>query len=98
MSEQPEGSSVRVKIYDREYALRTTGDPERLKKLCAKLDARMREIAASTGAVDTMKVAVLAALSLADDWQRTNDELNKFDESVRRRSLACISLLDRLFG
>jgi cell division protein ZapA len=98
MSEQPEGSSVRVKIYDREYALRTTGDPERLKKLCAKLDKRMREIAASTGAVDTMKVAVLAALSLADDWQRTNDELNKFDESVRRRSLACISLLDRLFG
>jgi cell division protein ZapA len=98
MSEQPEGSSVRVKIYDREYALRTTGDPARLKNLCAKLDTRMREIAASTGAVDSMKVAVLAALSLADDWQRTKDELNKLDESVRRRSLACISLLDRLFG
>jgi cell division protein ZapA len=98
MSEQPEGSSVRVKIYDREYALRTTGDPERLRKLCAALDKRMREIAASTGAADTMKVAVLAALSLADDLQRTRDELNILDESVRRRSLACISLLDRLFG
>jgi cell division protein ZapA len=69
-STQPEGSSVRVKIYDRECALRTAGDPERLKDLCVKLDRRMREIAASTGAVDTLKVAVLAALSLADDWHR----------------------------
>jgi cell division protein ZapA (FtsZ GTPase activity inhibitor) len=98
MSEQPEGSSVRVKIYDREYALRTSGNPERLKNLCARLDKRMREIAASTGAVDSQKVAILAALSFADEWQRASDELKKLDESVRRRSLACISLLDRLFG
>jgi cell division protein ZapA len=98
MSERPEPSSVRVKIYDREYALRTTGDPERLRALCANLDKRMREIAATTGAVDTMKVAVLAALSLADDLQRTRDELKKLDESVGKRSLACVSMLDRIFG
>jgi cell division protein ZapA (FtsZ GTPase activity inhibitor) len=97
MSDQPEGSSVRVKIYDREYALRTTGDPERLIDLCAMLDMRMREIAASTGAVDTMKVAILAALSFGDDWQRSKNELKKLDESVGRRSLACVSLLERLF-
>src|SRR5512139_3126373 len=98
MSEQPEPSSVRVKIYDREYAFRTTGDPERLQALCASLDKRMREVAASTGAVDTLKVAVLAALSLADDLQRVGEELTKLDESVGRRSLACVSMLDRLFS
>ena len=97
MSEQSEGSSVRVKIYDREYALRTTGDPEQLKDLCAMLDKRMREIAEATGAVDTMKVAILAALSLMDDWQRSRSELKNLDESVARRSLACVSLLERLF-
>jgi cell division protein ZapA len=97
MSEQPEPSSIRVKIYDREYAFRTTGDPERLQALCAVLDKRMREVAASTGAVDTLKVAVLAALSLADDLERAGEELKKLDESVGRRSLACVSMLDRLF-
>ena len=96
MSEQQVPSSVRATIYDREYALRTTGDPEQLQALCAGLDKRMREIAASTGAVDTMKVAVLAALSLADDLERTREELKKFDESISRRSLACVSLLDRI--
>ena len=98
MSEQPEPSSVRVRIYDREYALRTTGDPERLQALSANLDRRMREIADSTGAVDTLKVAVLAALSMADDAQRAREEMKRFDESIGRRSLACVSLLERLFS
>ncbi len=98
MNERPEPTSVRVKIYDREFALRTTGDPERLQELCSTLDKRMREVAASTGSVDTLKVAILAALSLGDDLQRLRDELSQLDESVGRRSLACASLLDRLFS
>jgi cell division protein ZapA len=97
MSEQQELSSVRAKIYDREYVL-TADDAERLRALCASLDKRMREIAASTGAVDTLKVAVLAALSLSDDLQRAREELKKLDESVGRRSLACVSMLDRFFA
>ena len=97
MNEQQEASSVRTKIYDREYALRTSGEPEQLQSLCAGLDKRMREIAASTGAVDTLKVAILAALSLADDLQRTREEMQKLDDSVSRRSIACVSILDRLF-
>jgi len=98
MSEQPELSSVRVRIYDREFALRTTGDPERLQALCSNLDKRMRDVAASTGAVDTLKVAVLAALSLGDELQRIQDELRKLDDSVARRSIACVSMLDRYFS
>jgi cell division protein ZapA (FtsZ GTPase activity inhibitor) len=98
MSEEPESSAVRVKIYDREYAFRTTGDPERFKALCAGLDKRMRELTTSTGAVDTLKVALLVALSLADDLQRTRDELKQLDESVGRRSLACVSILDRVIS
>ena len=96
MNEQPEASSVRVKIYDREYAFRTTGDPERLRALCAALDKRMRELAASTGAVDTLKLAILVALSLSDDLLKAQEELKRLDDSVSRRSLACVSLLDRI--
>ena len=96
MSEQPAPSPVRVKIYDREYAFRTTGNPERLQALCGSLDKRMRDVAATTGAVDTLKVAVLAALGLEDDLQTVREELRKLDESVSRRSLACVSMLDRI--
>jgi cell division protein ZapA len=91
----PQSRTVNVKIYDREYALRTSGDPERLRALCAFLDRRMREMVTSSGSVDTLKVAVLAALSLAEELERARDALRKMDDSVSRRSLACVSMLDR---
>ena len=90
-----EAHAVRVKIYDREYSLRTTGDPEKLRSLCLDLDSRMRELAASSGAVDTLKVAILAGLSLAEELVQARAELMKMDESVGRRSKECASLLER---
>lgn len=93
MSDAP--TSVSVKIYDREYTLRTSGDAERLRTVCACLDKRMRELSASSGSVDTLKVAVLAALSLAEDLYRTREALQKMDEFVGKRSQACVSMLDR---
>jgi len=92
---EPEAGVVQVKIYDREYALRTSGDSERLRSLCLSLDRLMREIASSTGAVDTVKVAILAALSLSDDLYLAKEEIRNLDESISRRSLACVSMLDR---
>jgi cell division protein ZapA len=92
---EPEPSFVQVKIYDRDYALRTTGDPERLHRICISLDKRMREIAESSGTVDTLKLAILVALSLADDLDRIREELKKMDESLSRRSLECVSMLER---
>ena len=86
---------VRVKIYDREYSLRTTGDPERLHRLCTSLDQRMRETAQATGAVDTLKLAILAALSFAGDLLHAREELQKLDESLSRRSKECVSMLER---
>lgn len=91
----PQSGVVHVKIYDREYALRTSGDAERLRSLCAYLDKRMRELAVSSGSVDTLKVAVLAALSITDELLRSKDTLKEMDDFVSRRSLACVSMLDR---
>ena len=91
----PQSGSVQVKIYDRDYALRTSGNPARLKQLCVDLDRRMREVAKSSGSVDTLKVAILAAISLADDLLRAQEELRKMDESVGQRSKECVSMLER---
>jgi cell division protein ZapA len=89
---------VQVKIYDREYTFRTSGDPARLQSLCVELDRLMRKLAAASGSVDTVKVAILAALSLSDDLARSREELQKIDESLSRRSMECVSLLDRFLG
>lgn len=86
---------VNVKIYDREYALRTSGDAERLLQLSEFLDRKMRETAGASGAVDTLKVAILAALSVTDDLFRLQDEFRRMDDSVGRRSMECVSMLEK---
>jgi cell division protein ZapA len=89
-------SVASVRIYDRDYALRTRGDAERLRLLAEVVDQRMRELAASTGTVDTLKLAILAALSLSEELERARRELRVIDETLSRRSLECVSLLERL--
>jgi cell division protein ZapA len=91
----PQAGVVQVKIYDREYTLRTSGDPARLQEVCRHLDARMRQLSATSGSVDTLKLAILTAISIADDLLRVQQELVKMDESVSRRSKECVSMLDR---
>lgn len=56
-----------VKIYGESYPLRTAAPADRLEELARYVDARMREVAASGKVVVTSKIAVLAALHIADE-------------------------------
>jgi cell division protein ZapA len=61
------GNSVRVEIFDQAYNLRGT-DPEYILKLAEYVDAKMRAVAEQTQTVDTVRLAVLAALNIADEY------------------------------
>ena len=57
---------VTVEIYDQTYHL-SGEDAERMRSLAELVDARMRAVAAQGRTVDSLRVAVLAALNLADE-------------------------------
>jgi cell division protein ZapA len=59
--------SVRVEIFDQAYNLRGT-DPEYISKLAEYVDSKMRAVAEQTHTVDTARLAVLAALNIADEY------------------------------
>jgi len=59
--------SVRVEIYDQTYQLRGS-DPEYIGKLADYVDTKMRLIAQQASTVDSLRVAVLAALNIADEY------------------------------
>ena len=61
-------TATAVTIAGRTYHLRGNGDPDYLQELASLVDARMRAIGEATGTADTLKVAILAALNLADDY------------------------------
>jgi cell division protein ZapA len=67
MAEEPRQSNyVTVQIYDQLYHL-SGHDPEHIRELAACVDAKMRAVASHGKTVDSLRVAVLAALNLADE-------------------------------
>lgn len=68
------GGQVTVRIYGESYPLRTGEPPARLEELARHVDARMREAAASGRVVATGKIAVLAALHIADELFRLREQ------------------------
>ena len=62
---------VTVQIYDQDYHL-SGQDTEHIRALAALVDARMRAVAAQGRTVDSLRVAVLAALNLADELSQVS--------------------------
>ena len=63
-------SYVTVEIYDQTYHL-SGQDAEHIRQLAARVDAKMRAVAAQGRTVDSLRVAVLAALNLADELSQS---------------------------
>lgn len=62
--------SIEVEIYGQTYNVRGDGDPDYLLELARFVDSRMREVGAQVATVETAKIAILAALNIADEFSR----------------------------
>ena len=63
--------ATEVEIFGSVYKVRGSDDGEQLQELAAIVDRKMREIAGQVATVDTAKIAILAALNLADELVQT---------------------------
>jgi cell division protein ZapA len=89
-------TSVRVEIYDQAYNLRGT-DPDYLFKLAEYVDSKMRIVAEQTQTVDSLRLAVLAALNIADEYhilkRKYENVASEFNERAHELSGALDELL-----
>lgn len=84
-----------VTIYGRTYYLRGDGESGYLHELAELVDVRMREVADATGTADTLKVAILAALNIADEVLKARrDPASPMDARERERLARVVALLD----
>ncbi len=95
---------ISVDIYDQTYHLRGE-NPEYIRRLAEIVDAKMRAVASHGKTVDSLRVAVLAALNIADELatleQRYNTLTGTTDEtrnSIRNRAHSLTGLLDSVLG
>jgi len=89
-------STIRVEIYNQTYSIRSDGDNEYILRLAEYVDRKMREISSGTMTVDSLKVAILAALHIADELHQTQNSQAQSDAQLASRSAECTALLDRV--
>lgn len=78
--------SVTVKIFHRTYRLRSQGDAQHIRDLADYVDRHMVRISDRTPTVDTLRVAILAALSIADECLSARRRLEGVEATVCRKS------------
>src|SRR5436305_13757147 len=88
--------TIRVEIYNQTYNIRSDGDSEYVTQLAEFVDRRMREISSGTLTVDSLKVAILAALHIADELHRLRRLHEQADSQLAARSAECADMLDRV--
>ena len=85
---------VHVEIFGQSYSLNAGADPGYVQQLAAHVDAQMRQVGNSATAVDSLKVAVLAALNIADECFRLRAGTDGVAGEAERRALALARELD----
>jgi len=87
--------SIKVEIYDQVYPIQGDLDEEYIRKIAAYVDEKMRLIAAVARTVDSQKVAVLAALAIADELHRLREERGEREEILKEQAERCLTLVER---
>lgn len=83
-----DSESVTVNIFGKEYTLRGAADAEYVQEVAAFVDRRMNEVARGTPVASTARVAILAAVNIADELlreqrRRLEDQATLEDKSER---------------
>ena len=85
MAEKDEKPSlVHVEVFGQTYAVRAGADPGYVESLAAFVDGRMKDVSRTSGAVDSVRIAVLAALNLADELTRLRRDLEQAQHELEQ--------------
>jgi cell division protein ZapA len=87
--------TIKVEIYDQFYNLRGDLDEDYVKELARYIDEKMRTVAEATRTVDSMRVAVLAALNIADELHTLRARHSELESDLRARTERCLVLVDQ---
>jgi cell division protein ZapA len=93
-SAKSDGSLVTVTIFGQSYSLRAEEDGTYVEDLARHVDAKMRTLSESTGTSEPLRVAVLAALNLADELFKAQDRYRSAEEQVEKTALELLESLE----
>jgi cell division protein ZapA (FtsZ GTPase activity inhibitor) len=87
--------STKVQIYNQSYSIGGELDETYLQQLAVIVDQKMQTISEMTGIVDTQKVAIFAALAIADELHSVKKTNGEHEELLKEQTERCLNLVER---
>jgi cell division protein ZapA len=85
---------VQVEIYGQVYSIKGGYDPAHIRELAAYVDAKMKEVEKGTGTVDPHRVAILTALTIADEFYRMRHKYGELELVADNAAKRLLNLTD----
>jgi cell division protein ZapA len=85
--------SVRVTIAGQRFSVRTDANPRYVRELASFVSRRIDEAKSEGRAVSTQSLALLAAMSIADELHQVRDSQAKLKRRVREKSETILKVL-----
>ena len=94
----PKKSVVTVEIAGQRYPIRSGLDPAYVVELAAYVERKMRAASEAAPATDTLGLAILVALNLADEFFRARQNESSSSGVLNERALRLEQLVDEVLG
>ena len=91
-----EGRVLSVEIHGQRYPIRSSLDAEYVLRLASYVDQKIAAAADSTPSGDSPRLAVLAALNIADELFRIREANRARDSQIAERASELEQLVDRV--
>ncbi|MDH5405468.1 MAG: cell division protein ZapA [Candidatus Aminicenantes bacterium] len=85
-----------VEIYGQTYKIRGAGGKEYIQQLADYVDKEMKEISDITDTIDSLKVAILAAINIADEYFKTKKEFKRTERVISEKIERLIQKLEQV--
>jgi len=86
---------VHVEIHGQRYPIRTTLEPKYVQELAAYVDRKMGLASSASPSSDTLGLAVLTALNIADEFFRIHDQQLDQADLLSERARRLEQIVDR---
>jgi cell division protein ZapA len=87
--------TIRVQIFGQVFSVHGDLDEAYVQKLAAYVNEKMSAIAEMAPTVDTQKVAVMAAMAIADELLTLRQEKGEREELLKEQAERCLNLVER---
>lgn len=86
---------IHVEILGQQYSIRSALESSYVSDVASYVQEMMRTVAERSPAADSVRVAVLAALNIADEYCRCRDGLVSDENAVKQRTLEIEAIVDQ---